>query len=136
MDLPILGATGPSGSNGGGYLAAIDRKYAVEIITADGELHTLTVKFDRPTDPAGVTDLGALKNFDPRGAALANVARTIHAAHHGTDMGMDPKKVPVVEVAEGGAVFVWRHVTSFRFLGEWDAVRQAEFRARSPWAAA
>jgi hypothetical protein len=120
-DLPILGATGPSGGNGGGNLAAIDKLYAVALCTTDGEEHILTLRFNRPTaGPDGVVDFGALKGFDPKVQAMTSVARDIHAAHFGIELGLDPKAIPVVEVVEGGAAVVWRHVTSFEYVGEWD----------------
>lgn len=122
MDLPIIGATGPSGSNGGAHMAAIDKTYAVELTTTDGDSHILTLKFDRPAaGPDGMVDLGALKHFDAKASAMQNVARTIHAAHFGVELGMPASKVPLIEVAEGGRAIVWRHVTSFQFRGEWDA---------------
>lgn len=117
MDLPILGATGPSGTNGGGSLAAIDRTYAVELCTADGGMHTLTLKFGRPTQ-GGAVDFGALKDFNPKAQAMASVARAIRAAH--LNLTLDGEKLPPVMVDVEGGIVVWKHVTSFAFLGEWD----------------
>lgn len=127
MDLPILGADGPSGSNGGGALAAIDRTYAVSLYTADGDMHTLTMRFGRPTDASGVVDFAGLKGFNPQTQAMARVAELITAAQLGILMNQGDKIPPVimpVEASEdgrpGSRAIVWRHVVSFEYLGEWD----------------
>jgi hypothetical protein len=120
MDLPILGATGPSGPNGGGQLAAIDRKYAVELATADGGLHTLTIDFARPTGADGIVNLGALKNFDPKTEVMSQVGRLVACAQLGILAVPGDKTPPVIVKVEGGAVVVWKHVVSIAFLGEWD----------------
>lgn len=119
MELPILGATGPSGPNGGTAAAAIDKLYAVELCTTDGDLHIFTMKFDRPTDANGVLDFAVLKDFDPKTQAMVNVVNIVRAAH--LSIPLPGTKIPPVMVdVEGGHVVVWRHVTSFRFVGEWD----------------
>ena len=130
MDLPILGASGPSGPNG--RPAAIDATYAVSVCTADGDEHTITMRFAPQPGKDGAIDLGAVRGFDPQRLAMENTARTVHLAHHGADMGADPKQLPVIVVAEGGAAVVWRHVTSFTYLGEWDpALKQLVTRTES-----
>jgi hypothetical protein len=120
MDLPILGATGPSGPNGGGHLAAIDKTYAVVLTTTAGDDHIVTMNFTPVRGKGGTVDLGTVKDFDPKRQAMENTARTVHLAHHGADMGFDAKTLPVIVVDEDGKAVVWRHVTSFEFLGEWD----------------
>lgn len=120
MDLPILGATGPSGPNGGASMAAIEKTYAVALTTTAGDDHIVTMKFAPKADAKGAIDLGAVRDFDPKRQAMENTARTVHLAHHGADMGLDPKQLPVIVVDEDGKAVVWRHVTCFEYLGEWD----------------
>lgn len=121
MDLPILGATGPSGSNGGASLAAIDRKYAVEIITADGKEHLYVFQMGRPVDEHGRPDLGALARFNPPIDAVKAVVEQLGGAWYG-----NPKTNPLVAQMADGGFIVWRHVTSFRYIG---AVDSADHRA-------
>src|SRR5687767_2175822 len=102
MDLPILGATGPSGPNGGGQLAAIDKTYAVALTTTAGDDHIVTMNFAPVRGKGGTIDLGAVKGFDPKQQAMENTARTVHLAHHGVEMGFDAKTLPVIVVDEDG----------------------------------
>jgi hypothetical protein len=117
-DLPILGQSGPSGPNGGASgasLASIDELYAVELTTADGKSHILSLRFDRPLDPHGNVDLGALRNFNPRLHATRGVIQKIASAWYAP---LD--RAALVEETEDGGLIVWRHVVSFRYLGELD----------------
>lgn len=120
MELPILGATGPSGPNGGASLAAIEKTYAVALTTTAGDDHIVTMNFTPVRGKDGTIDLGAVKGFDPKRQALEGTARSVHLAHHGADMGLDAKQLPVIVVDEEGKAVVWRHVTAFEYLGEWD----------------
>jgi len=119
MDLPILGQPGPSGPNGGAPAAAIHRTYAVALRTTDGDEHILTLKFGLETGPDGVVKLDGLRDFNPEMTAMANILRTLRAAH--LRMPLDGAKLPPVAVeVEGPAIVVWQHVTSAEYLGEWD----------------
>jgi hypothetical protein len=112
--LPILGQ---ASQNGGANVAAIDKTYAVALFTADGEEHTVTMRFTPQPGKDGTIDLGALRGFDPERQAMESTARNVHLANYGIEMNVDPKALPVIIVAEGGTAVVWRHVVSFRYLG-------------------
>lgn len=115
MELPILGATGPSGPNGGTAAAAIDKLYAVELRTVDGESHVYAFQMGRPLDSAGRVDFGKLKDFNPRVDAVKAIIEQI-----GNDRYAPPGKAPMAVAVVGGVFVLWRHVTSFQYLGEWD----------------
>ena len=130
--LPILGQAGPSGPNGGGKLAAIDKKYAVELSTADGGFHTVVFSLARRTGPTGILNLGALKDFNPEAEVMMQVGRIVTCAQLRIPL-KDGELPPVIVKSESGIV-VWQHVASFTFLGEWDpetrdVVADAESRA-------
>ncbi len=115
MNLPILGATGPSGENGGASLAAIDRKYMVELTTADGAHHHYAFQMGRPVGPDGNIDLGALKAFNPPVDAIKAVVEQI-----GDALYAPPGKAPMAARMTTGEFIMWRHVTSFQYLGPAD----------------
>jgi hypothetical protein len=120
--LPILGQ---ASQNGGANVAAIDRTYAVILCTMDGGEHTVTMRFAPQAGKDGVIDLGAVRSFNPERQAMENTARNVHLANYGVEMGVDPKNLPVIVVAEGGMAVVWRHVVSFRYLGAADELTPA-----------
>lgn len=107
--LPILGAA----NNGGGSLAAIDQSYAVELTTADGGKHVYAFQMGRPLDAEGKVDLGALKAFNPPVHAIEAVVERVGAA-----WWAPPSLENLGSVMRGGEFVVWRHVVSFRFLGQ------------------
>lgn len=115
-DLPILGRN--ASANGGAKVAAIDRKYAVELTTADGGKHVKTFDFARPEvrmGSDGAIDLGQIRDFDPKLQANASISRALVAGVYG-----NPEQHPPMIVVDSGATVVWRHVTSFRYLGPAD----------------
>lgn len=130
-NLPILGQSGPSGPNGGAQAAAIHRTYAVALRTVDGDEHTLTLRFGLQVDANGVVQLDGLREFNPEFMAMANVIRTLRAAH--LRLKLDGAEHPPVAVeVEGPAIVVWQHVASAEYLGEWDPeLRQLVARTES-----
>ena len=89
MDLPILGQTGPDGPNGS--VVAIDRKYAVELTTADGETHVYAFRMGRPKGPDGTIDLAALTARCAAGKSTLSGETSVtgDAAELGTHLALD-----------------------------------------------
>lgn len=116
--LPILGR--PS-ENGGANMAAIDKKYVVELCTADGGKHLKTFDFARPEvkQTNGALDLGQIRGFDPRKQSIDAISRALVAGVYGTP---GPDAPPMI-IVDSGAAVVWRHVVSFQYLGPVDEVK-------------
>jgi hypothetical protein len=119
--LPILGQ---ASRNGGANVAAIDKKYMVELTTVDGAKHRKTFDFARPemrgVKADGTVDLGQIRDFDPRAQTIANISRALVAGVYG-----NPESNPPMIIVDGGAAVVWRHVVSFRYLGAADELSPA-----------
>lgn len=120
--LPILGK---ASENGGANMAAIDKKYVVELRTADGGRHLKTFDFARPEMRAtvdGAVDLGQIRDFDPRAQSINAISAALVNGVYG-----NPKDHPPMIIVDSGAAVVWRHVVSFRYLGPADEVKNLLF---------
>ena len=111
-DLPILGQGNTSNGRGP---AVVDLTYAVQLNTSAGDEHVVTFTFQRPTGGTdGVIDLGAVAGFDPERQSLKNIINALVGGTRG-----NPAQHPPVIESTTGALVVWAHVTSIRYLGVW-----------------
>ncbi len=137
MQLPIIGAPGPDGPNGGVNARFDHRKhYAVALYTTDGDVHYLAMQFDLERGPDGVVKLDGLKGFDPKAQAMAQVTRLLNCAQLGILFQEGDKIPPTVMGVESPdtepRAVVLRHVVGFEYVGEWDpALRQPVVYAES-----
>lgn len=130
--VPILGK---AQQNGAANFAAIDKKYVVELRTADGGKHRKTFDFARPEMRAtidGAVDLGQIRDFDPREQSIRAISGALVRGVYGNP---GPENPPMI-IVDSGAAVVWRHVTSFQYLGSVDELKAAEREAARDFRAA